>query len=377
LLAPVELFVGTKEYRYTEKRAGSVSVFKDPEKQIALELLNTEDCSLSQVIITKRGDALIAPPGYDIEVVARVNGIRWNNWATEYRVNSPEGLTVIANKYPLVRQEKVARVVRSKSGKKVTVYDNVRTVTPVFYTPYSRELHIPEMVTGGKGFLSDLAQRAYDELRSQRVPSQSTDGVLVADVAALKQAYIERLVPNELMDLTEFSLDPTWTTERIHVVIGANRNRVASYTCSKAAACGLMQFTAGTYALMAKMYPEAQLTADFVEGARDPLNAMKAAVLLHDYNLAVLKNAFGERVADDARLEEYLAAAYNTGVGRVRSVLAVAFRTNAADWAQVRGKKSTERLLAETKGYIAKLRYLRDQWSRAPLAQAEDATPVQ
>jgi hypothetical protein len=99
LLAPVELFVGTKEYRYTEKRAGSVSVFKDPEKQIALELLNTEDCSLSQVIITKRGDALIAPPGYDIEVVARVNGIRWNNWATEYRVNSPEGLTVMANKY--------------------------------------------------------------------------------------------------------------------------------------------------------------------------------------------------------------------------------------------------------------------------------------
>ncbi len=377
LLKSVELTVGTKEYRYAEKRAGTVATFKDPEKQIALELLDPELCTLSQVIITKRGDKLIAPPGYEIEVVTRINGIRWNNWATEYRVKSPAGLTVIANTYPLVGQEKVARIVTNKTGKRVTVYDTVRTITPVFYTPYSKELHVPEMVAGGREYLTGLAKRAHEELRRLQVPSQTTGNMLVADVSALKPEFTERLVPNELMDLTEFILDPTWTTERMHVVIGANRDRVASYTCSKAKACGLMQFTSGTYALMAKLYPEAELNKDFVDGARDPLNAMKAAVLLHDHNLAVLVNAFGDGIVADPKLEEYLAAAYNTGVGRVKSVLAVALRTKAADWAKASGKKKTEHLLGETKGYITKLRFLRDQWPLPPLAKADTTTPDQ
>lgn len=368
LLKPVELSVGTKDYRYTEKRAGKVTAFKDPEKQIALELLDVEKCTLDQVIITKRGDKLIAPSGYVIEAVTRANGIRWNNWATEYRINAPTGLVVVTNKYPLIREEKIPRTVRNKNGKRVTVYDTVRTVTQVVYTPYSKELHVPEMVSGGREYLTDLAKRAYEDLRRLQVPSQAAGNKLVADISALKPEFIERLVPNELMDLTEFTLDPTWTTERIHVVIGANRDRVASYTCSKAKACGLMQFTSGTYALMAKLYPEARLNNDFIDGARDPLNAMKAAVLLHDYNLAVLMNAFGDGIAADPKLEEYLAAAYNTGVGRVKSVLAVALRTKAADWAKVNGKKKNEHLLGETKGYIAKLRFLRDQWSLPPLA---------
>lgn len=354
LLASVELSVGRKEYRYTEKRAGGAVTFTDPEKQIALELLDVDQCTLSQVVITKRGDKLSAPPGYDIEVVARVNGIRWNNWATEYRVIKPVGLTVIANKYPLVGVER-----------------GVRTITPVFYTPYSKELHVPEMVTGGRGFLANLAKHAYEDLRLLRVPSQTAGNKLVADVSALKPEFIERLVPNELMDMTEFTLDPAWTTERIHVVIGANRDRVASFTCSKAKACGLMQFTAGTYALMAQLYPGAKLNKDFISGARDPLNAMKAAVLLHDYNLAILINSFGKGIADDPKLEEYLAAAYNTGVGRVGPVLAVALRTKADDWAQANGKGKNEHLLGETKGYIAKLRYLRDQWPLPPLAKAD------
>lgn len=374
LLKAVELSVGTKPYRYTENRAGGVVPFTDPEKQIALELLNEQNCTLSQVLITKRGDKLIAPEGYDIEAVTRVNGIRWNNWATEYKIKKPEGLTVIANKYPLVREERVPRTVRGKNGKPATVYATTQTVTPVFYTPYSKELHVPELVDGGKAYLTDLASRAYEDLRDLRVPSMIGNG-LVADTTGLNQEFVVRLVPNELMDMTEFALDPTWTTERIHVVIGANRDRVATFTCSKAKACGLMQFTAGTYDMMAKLYPGAKLIPDFITGARNPLNAMKAAVLLHDYNLSALIEKFGPRIADDPKREEYLAAAYNTGVGRVMAVLAVAFKTKAADWAQVNGKGKNEHLLNETKGYIAKLRFLRDQWPLPPLAKADVPTP--
>ena len=104
---------------------------------------------------------------------------------------------------------------------------------------------------------------------------------------------------------------------------------------------------------------------------------MKAAVLLHDHHLAVLVNAFGDCIVADPKLEEYLAAAYNTGVGRVKSVLAVALRTKAADWAKASGKKKTEHLLGETKGYITKLRFLRDQWPLPPLAKADTTTPDQ
>lgn len=354
LLKPVELSVGTKPYRYSERRAGGLVSFTDPEKQIALELLDEKNCTLSQVVITKQGDKLIAPAGYDIEAVTRVNGIRWNNWATEYAVTTPHGLTVIANKYPLVQ------------GAKVTM---------VYYTPYSKELHVPELVDGGRGYLTDLAKSAYEELKQQQVPSMTGNHTLVAEVPSLKPEFVARLVPNELMDMTEFLLDPTWTTERIHVVIGANRDRVATYTCSKARACGIMQFTGGTYALMAKMYPQAKLNPDFVAGARDPLNAMKAAVLLHDYNLSALIGRFGSSVAADPKLEEYLAAAYNTGVGRVEAVLAVAFKAKAADWAETKGKGANEHLLGETKGYIAKLRYLRDQWPMPPLAKVDILTP--
>ena len=34
LLKPIELSVGTKEYRYTEKRSGGTSVFRDPERRV-------------------------------------------------------------------------------------------------------------------------------------------------------------------------------------------------------------------------------------------------------------------------------------------------------------------------------------------------------
>jgi len=77
--------------------------------------------------------------------------------------------------------------------------------------------------------------------------------------------------------------------------------------------------------------------------------------LLHDLNLASLIKAFGPNIANDPKLEEYLAAAYNTGVRRVINVVRAARAKRSADWAQARGVQG---LLAETKGYIAKLRYI-------------------
>jgi hypothetical protein len=178
------------------------------------------------------------------------------------------------------------------------------------------------------------------------------------------------------MDLSEFLLDPTWTTERVYALIGANRERTAAYTCNTASACGLMQFTPATYALMVKTYPKAKLVKKFLDGARDPLNATKAAFLLHEYNLSLFKkqlpaNAFTALVADPALLEEALSSAYNTGAARVIAVLK-AYNANAqkfADWTDAQGTGTKQKLVTETKGYIAKLRFVRDQWDPSALAQ--------
>jgi hypothetical protein len=374
MLEPIAIEVGSRSYRYTEYRGRTVT-FKDPEKTIALALMDTESCAIETTVIRKRGDDLIAPPGYDIEPVVRNNGIRWNNWATEFAVSEPTGRVVVALKYPYLKEERSPRTVRNKAGKRVTVFDTKRVLVPVYYTPYSKELHVPELVQGGEEYLTALATRVYDDLRERGVPSQSVPGTPVADVTALRPEYVVRLAPIEHMDMAEFLIDPAWTTDRIHIVIGANRERVATYTCSPESACGLMQFTAGTYKMMRGLYPEAGLIASFDEGARDQFNAMKAAVLLHDYNTGQLVDAFGDGIMDDPRLEEYLAAAYNTGVGRVIAVLDVARSTKADDWAQVSGRTKIQRLLTETKGYIAKLRFLKEDWEPHPIAQAEPRTP--
>jgi hypothetical protein len=375
LLEPIAVSIGATTHRYTERRAGSNMTFRDSEKTIALALMNSESCELSTTIITKRGDQLIAKPGFVIEPVTRSNGIRWNNWATEFRITEPAHTLVVSLKYPYQRDQRVARTVKSAKGKTRTVYETKSVTIPIYYTPYSRELHVPELVQGGEEHLSSLAERAYADLRERGVTSYAVPGMLVANVDALRPEYVIRLAPIEHMDLTEFLLDPSWTTERIHVVIGANLERVATYTCSKASACGLMQFTKGTYGYMRKLYPAAGLIESFEDGARDQFNAMKAALLLHDHNSSQLIDAFGPDILNDPRLEEYLAAAYNTGVARVIAVVSAAKKKKVSDWADASGARRGSKLLPETKGYIAKLRFLRDSWQQEPLAQAEIKTP--
>jgi hypothetical protein len=217
------------------------------------------------------------------------------------------------------------------------------------------EVRTPEVVSSGVQYLATVASAAYSELRSQRVYSKSFPGVLVSDVASINPQYQIRLALIEHLDMTEFVLDPSWTLQRLLTVIGLNQAETAGYTCSNAAACGLMQFTPATYKLIRTTYPAAEITKDFSLGARDHVNSMKAAILLHDHNLASLTKALGSSVVQDPNLEEYLAAAYNTGVRRVINVVRAARAQHAKDWTQARGVQG---LLAETKGYIIKLRYI-------------------
>jgi len=381
VLAAAPLKVGTALHRYTEVRVDRVRAYQDYTKDVALRVLDLDTCTTQVITVTKtygtrmlrtpvatrKGTVwkeqkqpaalLQAPAGWEIEVVRRANGIEWNNWATEFRIITPERRVVVGLKYPLVNEAR-------RRGESRT--------TELVYVPHSGALDLPELVELGPAYARDLAVRARERLRARGVESRAVPGMPVADVAALTPDAFVRRMANEHMDQTEFTLDPLWTTRRIFMVIGSNGDRFGTLVCSPAKACGPMQFTKGTYRYIDRAYPAAGLTDDFAAGARDSLNVMQAAILLDDDNLRMLIEAFGDEILADPRLEEYLTAAYNTGVGRVISVLRIAKKAGVQDWADARGKRCSrvnnyaECLLPETVGYIAKLRYLKEQWPHEP-----------
>lgn len=357
------LRIGTKDYRYTEVRAGTKKTISDPEREIALVLLNLESCQTRTVQIIKRGDQLIAPSGYHIEPVRRVNGIRWNDWATDYRVNEPSGWVVVANAFPHVI---------SGSGKK-------RIVENVFYISYTPELHRPEFVRAGQDHLLALARQALQELRSDRVSSLAMPEILLADTPASRPEWLARLAPMEHTDMTEFVLDPDWTIERAFIRIGLNGDRFGTYTCSKAAACGLMQFTKGSYDLLRKAYPTAHLDPDFTRGARNQLNAMKAAYLHHDDILRQLIEVFGPSITNDrVVLEELEDGGYNGGSKYIIQAYKQSLKKKSIDWISTlpacKGKSRNGCMPRETKEYVAvKLRYLRDHYTGPTVARADQS----
>jgi hypothetical protein len=367
-LSATPITVGTEDIDYTEERVslsgGKISLVQkkrsEPAKQIALKVLHTDTCEVEIIVITKRGETLEAPVGWDIEPVVRSNGIRWNDWNTEYNIKTPAHAIVLKNKYPNIVDKKIAETVKDKKGRKVKVTRTERTVEPIIYAPYSRSVHTPDVVAKGREYVQLLVQKAIDDLRAKQVPSRAYPGKLVADVPVFAPAFFEHLPIIEHADMTEFTLEPQRTTERVLAIIGLNgtdeSNVAFAYTGNSAGANGLLQFTdngtSGTYRSVSQRYPKAKLNPDFTQGARDHVNAMEAAILLHDLNLQYLIKKYGSSIATDPRLEEYLAALYNASPKSVTKSLSASLIQQTGEW--------TDKLLRETKGYITKLRYLRD-----------------
>lgn len=342
--------ISEKTYRYAEVRNGTTKTYHEPEVEIVLRVLDTDTCRTQMVMITQRGDQLIAPDGWGIEIVKQPNGIRWNYWSTDYEIVQPSNQIVIENKYPH----------EEGTGKK-------RTITQVIYTAATKHLRIPALVREGPAYTLMVARDVAEELRQGGVSSYATPGKLLTDEPAANPNWIARLIPNEHMDFGAFLLDRQWSTEHAFVRIGANRDRFGAYTCSSAAACGAAQIIQSTYQETRRAFPDAGVITNADAGRRDFRNSIKVAFLLHNRNLAALVIAFGPEILKDPLLEEYLTAAYNTGVNRVIAVLRIARKQHPTEWTDARGKCSrlnryAECLLTETKGYIAKLRYLQEVW---------------
>ncbi len=365
LLKGVTLTVGDNDIAYTETRytlvngklAPTVKNFKEPEKQIALAVLDTVSGQIQIVTIVKHGADLIAPPGWNINILQRLSGIIWNGWNTAYKINVPAHSVVIANVYPNETDTKIAQKQKGK-----TVYVTQRTIDYELYAPYSPDLHSSELVKSGAGYTAAVIARAFDDLRVAGVKSRAVSGALVADVFASHSEFFGHIPLLEQTDLTEFEIDPQNTVERAQVIIGANQDQAFGTTCSSSSACGWLQFMPSTYATIVRDYPSAKLIKDFKTGAADHLNSMKAAVLLYDENLNGLIKTNGQKVLTDPKLEEYLASSYNGSPKHVYATLTASIIGGLQDWIDgLTAKKGG--LQDETKGYLVKLRYLQQHYN--------------
>ncbi len=338
ILHGINLKVGNQNIKYTEKRIivdnGSIRVadreFEDYEREIALVIMNKNTGELSLVIVKKHGADLIVPEGYKIDIVERANGIRWNYWATQYKVDEPRNSMVLMNKWP----EKDARL-------------GIEYIT---YAPYSEDYHIKEVIKEGDEYIKNIVDLAFNSLREKKVYSLTYPNELVADVDVLKKDFFYKIPIIEHSDFGEFSLDPEKTSDRVKIIIGANKEAAFTHTCNFVSACGWVQFTPRTYKELDRIYSRADLINDFEEGAADHLNSMMAAILLYDYNLSNLIKIHGDNIVKDSNLEEYLAAQYNSSPARVNASIKEYFREGWTDW--------FGDLLPETIGYLAKIRFL-------------------
>lgn len=327
----------------------------DKERTLGLKLLNTETGEVSIISvrtkITVDGVSIVAPAGYQIEIVERPNGIRWNWWNTLYRVTSPVNTVVIKNNYPRETTEVVSRVVKGKVRK-----ETKKVVKGFLYVPHSEFFEQEEnrkiLVEAGRGYLKGVVAQAFDTLQERGID---------IDAEVLSPGFFERLPLLEQGDFTEFQLDPRKTVERVLTILGANKENAWKHTCNRSDACGWVQFTPRTYKNVRTGNPAAKLMVDFREGAGNHLNSMMSAMLLHKINLVPFVKKFGDKILVDPEREKYLAASYNGAPKWVSNSLNATISKAFAGWITALSptrKDSKGGLRKETRDFMTKLDYL-------------------
>ncbi len=246
---------------------------------------------------------LHVPPGtLDIDVL-RTNGVN------SHFVADKGAKVVVAVQSPIFKE------------KWITSKSRVYELEDVLYTPYSSSLHTPEMAAWGEATIDAMIAQAYADLRSLGIMSRAFPDRLMADVIDPKLVKAIAVIEH----LSEASLSGASATkaeESFYVVMAGNQGDAYAYSRSSVGAKGLVQFIPSTYKAMAAK-KELQLDPNFETGMTNPRNAIRAQIAYLDLELASMPASVKALVATDpARVDEYLAAAYNGGGPRVRNAIA-------------------------------------------------------
>ena len=229
-----------------------------------------------------------------------------------------EKLRVYGRKYPMIDT-----LVVKKQGIRAAV----ASAEVTHYLPLVDDA-APLFASKGATLLRSTAEAALHDLRESKVPSFAYPGKLLADTV-LPETLMS-LAVIEQTDDSEFNAAPALALNKTMGHYGLMQQQAFTYSVSSANAAGPMQFTdkrgRGTYSMVVRKCEGAELHPDFNTGARDLLNAMKAAACLLDMDMAGMprevQNQFSLRPAPVSIFE---VAAYNGG-GRNASRLLQALR---------------------------------------------------
>jgi hypothetical protein len=225
-------------------------------------------------------------------------------------------------------------------GRKFPVFDNnllkrkqwravVQTAKPIVYLPFTEDTFDPGFVSGGKEFLVTTARKAIDELRLAQVPSAAFPEKLLADAIPLQ--VVTTLAVIEQTDDKDYVEKQALAFDEVLSQYGLKQEEAYRYSVSSANAIGPMQFTnrkgKGTYALVVRRCPAANLDPNFERGATNLLNAMKAAICLLDLDLAAMREEIRTAyLANPTVLGIFPVAAYNGGSRNVTKLYKVLSR---------------------------------------------------
>jgi hypothetical protein len=256
----------------------------------------------------------VLTPGYE---AVHVRGVGTERLMFDLYHNN-ERLSVYGRKYPMIDMPAV-----KKQGVRSAVADAQVTN----YLPLTDD-SAPLFVSQGEALLRSTAEAALRELRESRVPSFAYPGKLLGN-SVLPETLMS-LAVIEQTDDAEFRAAPALALNKTMGHYGLMQTQAFTYSVSTANAAGPMQFTdkrgRGTYSMVVHKCAGADLHPDFNTGARDLLNAMKAAACLLDMDMASMpREVQSEYSVSPAPLSIFEVAAYNGG-GRNASKLLLAVR---------------------------------------------------
>ena len=304
---------------------------------------------------------------------------RWNNWNSELvlvRAGFSGDIYVVATNKFLIANSSIVYP-EDKTGHKYS---------DIIYAPYSQLLHRDEIVKRGHDYIDEKVSEAFRQLRDKQVESRAYPGRLVAD--SISEKFPKKILVNEqtdpdaLLNKAKTDEEKIVVLEKVLVRYGLNGDRAFRYTVSKTGASGMAQLMASTYSSRRKTggivqkYPVADLISDINLGRLEPVNAIKAEILVFDDKLSEIKNRVAvpekilkkfskmstveiekalkpQRIFDgltQGQLEEGMAISYNGGSSKY-DINTGTLKTKA------RGRKA-KLGLKETQGFIAKHRVI-------------------
>jgi len=276
-------------------------------REVSLAIWTKETDVIDVLRFNKKGAQLqaIAPKAGD----PRVTVYYANMIQSTYNVTVATGTgMVVAVKFPYWTQ-----IGSTKSTKRFRVNE-------VVYTPVSSALRTPEMVAWGRTTLDNRIAQVLNDFRTRQVMSRAFPDKLLSDVInpnlAKGLSLIEHVGTTSLQENTQTVINTFYTT------IAANQESAYAYDSSPVGATGLAQFMPATYALMAKQ-TNLELVQEGKAGMQNLTNALKAQIAYADRLLSAMPATIRAQYTTSPEIaEEYVVAAYNTGEGRVKRVVA-------------------------------------------------------